>query len=257
MNSDYIPPAYGDGGGCSFQAFALLGLLLIGFILFASSSLARVDLTPDTPPAYADTAAEPVLSAEAQVISIQDSPQTLDAGPMVPITGGCTDPYIVQPGDTLSEIAARCAVSLVELRQANPHIPNANLIYPGQQIHLRTIGEKISQGQVILEAPGQASPIVQIPVTGPYPTIAAGVRLHVTGVNFPTNAPVNIAIGPEHSTFTVVAAGMTDASGNIATVLTVPASTHTETTWAVVIATSGATTIQARSQPFYIGSGGS
>lgn len=257
MNSDFSPQAYGGGGGCSFQVFALLGLLIFGFVLFASSSMAHVDLTPDTPPTYAD-AADPALSTEPQVISMQDSPQPVDAGVIVPITGGCANPYIVQPGDTLSEIAVQCSVSLVDLRQANPHIANANLIYPGQQLRLLVAEDEISQGRVILGTPDQqAGQTVQIPVTGPYPTIAAGARLHVTGVNFPANTPVNIAIGPENGTLTVAAAGMTDASGNIQTVLTVPASIHIENTWVVVIATSGAPAIQARSQSFYIAPGGS
>lgn len=266
MNSDFYPPAYGGGGsGCSIKAFALLSLMFLVFILFASSSLAQVDLTPDTPPAYADTAAEPVLESQPQVISIQDSPLTYDSGPIVPITGGCTNPYTVQPGDVLSGIAVKCDVSLADLRLANPEIANANLIYPGQplrvpgssavlqQTPLPVTGDSQPQGQVILEAPDQqAGSTIQVPVTGP-PTIAAGTRLHITGLNFPANTPVNFAIGPGNGTFTVIAAGMTDASGSVFTVITVPASTNQQSTWVVVIATSGTPSIQARSEPFYIG----
>lgn len=44
--------------------------------------------------------------------------------------------YTVQPGDTLSAIAARQGVSLKALEAANPQIRDFNHIYPGQVIHL-------------------------------------------------------------------------------------------------------------------------
>ncbi|KRE99999.1 hypothetical protein ASG87_13510 [Frateuria sp. Soil773] len=53
-----------------------------------------------------------------------------------PAPGNHGGSYTVQPGDTLSGIAQRQGVSLAALRAANPQISNANLIYPGQVIHL-------------------------------------------------------------------------------------------------------------------------
>lgn len=54
----------------------------------------------------------------------------------VPRTGdGCppgTFAYTVQPGDSMFLIAQRFGVSLNALIQANPQIPNPNLIFPGQ-----------------------------------------------------------------------------------------------------------------------------
>src|ERR1700689_4709099 len=44
--------------------------------------------------------------------------------------------YLVQPGDTLSGIAASHSVSLAAVEAANPHISNFNLIYAGQTIEL-------------------------------------------------------------------------------------------------------------------------
>lgn len=57
-------------------------------------------------------------------------------------TGGGT--YVVQRGDTLSEIAARYGVSLWEILAVNPQIRNANLIYPGQVINLPARASAIS-----------------------------------------------------------------------------------------------------------------
>jgi hypothetical protein len=44
--------------------------------------------------------------------------------------------YLVQPGDTLSGIAASHSVSLAAVEAANPHISNVNLIFAGQTIDL-------------------------------------------------------------------------------------------------------------------------
>jgi spore coat assembly protein SafA len=47
-----------------------------------------------------------------------------------------TATYIVQPGDTLSGIAEKFGVSLSDLERANPQIPNPDLIFPGEVIHI-------------------------------------------------------------------------------------------------------------------------
>jgi spore coat assembly protein SafA len=60
------------------------------------------------------------------------------APPPAPPSGGGPrgGSYTVQPGDTLSAIAARQGVSLKALEAANPQIRDFNHIYPGQVIHL-------------------------------------------------------------------------------------------------------------------------
>ena len=45
--------------------------------------------------------------------------------------GGCGSTYVVQPGDWLSRIAARCGVSLSALYAANPWAGYYRYIYPG------------------------------------------------------------------------------------------------------------------------------
>ena len=52
----------------------------------------------------------------------------LAAGPALAST------YTVQPGDTLSGIAARSGASLSAIEAANPKIHNPNLIYVNQQL---------------------------------------------------------------------------------------------------------------------------
>lgn len=46
-------------------------------------------------------------------------------------------PYIIKRGDTITEIlrwVAKEDLSLIEIKQLNPHIPNLNKIYPGQKL---------------------------------------------------------------------------------------------------------------------------
>ncbi|MEP7042205.1 MAG: phage tail tip lysozyme [Dokdonella sp.] len=50
--------------------------------------------------------------------------------------GGAQGSYTVKSGDTLSGIAQSHGVSVAALEQANPQIHNANLIYPGQSLHI-------------------------------------------------------------------------------------------------------------------------
>jgi spore coat assembly protein SafA len=47
-----------------------------------------------------------------------------------------TATYIVQPGDTLSDIAERFGVSLSDLENANPQITNPDLIFPGEVVYI-------------------------------------------------------------------------------------------------------------------------
>jgi hypothetical protein len=69
--------------------------------------------------------------------------------------------YLVQPGDTLSGIAASHSVSLAAVEAANPHISNFNLIFAGQTVEL-PVGSSatavISGGHAV---PAQQSASVQ------------------------------------------------------------------------------------------------
>jgi LysM repeat protein len=50
--------------------------------------------------------------------------------------GGCGSTYVVQPGDWLSKIAARCGVTLSALYAANPWAGYYRYIYPGQVLNI-------------------------------------------------------------------------------------------------------------------------
>ncbi|MDI6871437.1 MAG: LysM peptidoglycan-binding domain-containing protein [Bacillota bacterium] len=54
--------------------------------------------------------------------------------PVRPPVGRCL--YVVQPGDTMAEIARRFCLDLTTLVNANPQIANPDLIFPGQVIYI-------------------------------------------------------------------------------------------------------------------------
>jgi LysM repeat protein len=70
-----------------------------------------------------------------QVINIPDPAEP------IPITG--PGQYIVQPGDTMWEIAIRHGVSLRTLIAANPHIVNPRVIFSGQVVNIPDPDEEI------------------------------------------------------------------------------------------------------------------
>ena len=56
-----------------------------------------------------------------------------------PARAACTDPYIVQPGDTFYSIAQRCGgtnMNYVILMNINPQVSDPDRLYPGQSIRL-------------------------------------------------------------------------------------------------------------------------
>jgi len=215
------------------RAFFVFVLFFLAFLLFASNGLGDVDLTPNTPEVA--HAAAPI-SPQPLVITIQESPISIPPNAaIVPVTGGCANPYIVQRGDWLLKIAANCDTSLAAILQANPQIINENLIYPDQLITM-----------------SNAVAIAPIPVTGLVPTIQSEVDLQVRAINFLPNTLVDVAIGPESVGYTVVTSGITDANGNLTTHITVPNAPDSQIPWVVVVATTSNPRIQAKSRSFYI-----
>jgi len=87
-------------------------------------------------------------------------------------SGPCPSVYVVQAGDTLGRIAARCATTVSAILSANT-IPNINLIFVGQQL-------VIPGGAVAVAAPTAA------PVGGPTPLPTASAPPAAVG-------PVTIA----------------------------------------------------------------
>jgi LysM repeat protein len=77
------------------------------------------DLTPDTPPAPGGSSA-----SGAQALPAPNQP------------GVCPSTYTIQSGNTMSQIAKTCGLTLADLSAANPQIPDPDLIYVGQTIQI-------------------------------------------------------------------------------------------------------------------------
>jgi LysM repeat protein len=65
--------------------------------------------------------------------------------------------YLVQPGDTLSGIAASHGTSLAAVAAANPKLANPDLIYAGQTIEIPG-GSSAVQGSTAVSSAGQSAP---------------------------------------------------------------------------------------------------
>jgi LysM repeat protein len=74
-----------------------------------------------------------VLSTFFEFIDKEDSNMQTQQIPRVPVScpAGFRGRYTVVPGDTMFTIAQIFRVSLSALIAANPHIPNPNIIFPG------------------------------------------------------------------------------------------------------------------------------
>lgn len=268
MNGTGSMPPYDGTVGGPMKTFFLLAMLFLLFLFFASSSLANVNLTNNGSTSESSLQGSSVV-ATPQIIAIQDNTaNNTTANGSVPVTGGCSNPYIVQSGDSLSQIAANCNVTLAAIRLSNPDINNANLIYAGQQLNMPLAGiQPTSTAQTVtLPVTGGSSGVqngsngsqVILPQSIPQtiyngaPVLRTGISLQVKAIRFPPNTPVNIAIGPKTIGYNVVAAGLTDATGTVISNITVPAAPDATIPWVVVVATTGQPAIQAMSPVFYI-----
>jgi len=249
-----------ESSGGAVRTFFIVILFFLAFLLFASGVIGNANLTSNTPgsgqvpvQAAAPVTTGPVVN-EPQVITIQESPTPNDN--TIPVTGECTNPYIVRFGDVLSQIAAVCDTSVAAIRQVNPQITDANLIYPGQQLVIPNVAvppPAVQPTTVAVPVTGEPIAKMPVPVTGLYSMVQAGTGLQVKGIGYPANTPVNIAIGPQNTSYTVVTSGITDTNGNLTTRIVVPSAPDSQTPWVVVVSTTTQPPIQAMSQPFVIG----
>jgi LysM repeat protein len=91
--------------------------------------------------------------------------------------------YLVQPGDTLSGIAASHGVSLAAVESANPQIRNFNIIYQGQSIQVPSGDHTSSLASVqgsAQNAPVQKHNVTPAPVSWSTPTQAPAQSSTVT-----------------------------------------------------------------------------
>ena len=115
------------------RAFFALIIFFLAFALFMNTVVAEVDLTPSVNASTQGQAPEVVSTVAAQTQAVQgpEIPVTSSQDAFIlPVTGGCSDPYTVRSGDTLSKIAVNCNTTLAFLTQVNPQMSNVELYVP-------------------------------------------------------------------------------------------------------------------------------
>ncbi len=111
-----------------------------------STAPSAVETTVETaaPTSAVGTAAAPTIlptpttGAPAQateVAPVATAVSTPAPQPTSPSTGGCPNPYTVQAGEWLYQIARKCGVSASAIINANPGV-NLNVVYPGEKINM-------------------------------------------------------------------------------------------------------------------------
>lgn len=64
--------------------------------------------------------------------------------------------YVIQPGDTLTSIAARFGVTVEDIIRVNPILTDPNAIYPGQIIHIPLAGQvPVARAALYIVQPGE------------------------------------------------------------------------------------------------------
>jgi LysM repeat protein len=69
--------------------------------------------------------------------------------------------YVIQPGDTLTSIAARFGVTVEDIVRINPILVNPNAIYPGQIIHIPLAGQlPVPYAPLYIVQPGETLSVI-------------------------------------------------------------------------------------------------
>lgn len=217
--------------------FVLIVFVLL-IALFAGESMNNTDLTPGTP--YVPPAGE---SNFAQNFTHQ-------AG-----GGPCQGTYTVQQGDTLSQIARTCGVTLELLLSANPSITNPHLIRPGQQLSIFYMATAVptltlpdTGGNQLLAVPTAVSTQETIPDT----ELRPGGMVPITIQNFPPLTLVNVEMGKEDGLLELVKQPQIGADGSLRIEVPIPPNAVPGETWVVVVTSMEDPNLVVRSPVFTI-----
>jgi len=158
---DEPPQQEGCGGTYTVQPGDTLSVIAVRCL---TTVRALLDANPDL--------ANPNLVITGQTLNIPEVSGEIPAGgiwegmefplPAIPVTGPqagpCGEQYVVQPGDTLGDIAIRCETSVAALMSANADLTNPNLIIPGQALAMPAEAGQIPEGGIWEGMPFPAQP---------------------------------------------------------------------------------------------------
>lgn len=213
--------------------------------LFASEAMNTTDLTPGTP--Y-DPGTGSSAMGESQPFAQNFSYQT-GGGP-------CAGSYVVRQGDTLSQIARTCGVTLDMLLAANPSITNPNLIRSGQVLNIFYMATVVpttavpdTGGKSGGAPPPTAAPTQEtIPDTGK----RVGDMVVVDVQNFPALSLVKVEMGVENGTLDMIKSPQIGTDGSLRVEVPVPPNAKPGEKWVVVVTSTADPNLVVRSPVFTI-----
>lgn len=125
--------------------------------------------------------------------------------------------YVVQPGETLSRLAARFGTTVSAIVAANPDLTDPNRLRVGQRLRL--------------PRPEVGAPYVAIsPLSGP-----AGTGVRVAASGFAPDTAVETAVAMWRSDYTEADPGTTDEFGRLDTEATIPDAAQVGQRWVVTV----------------------
>jgi LysM repeat protein len=171
----------------------------------------QVDLT------YAGTVYDYRVSEDGEQVILCDTSQAVPVEPTpdAPIPP-CGESYVVQPDDTLIQIAEACDTTVDALMAVNPDIPDPSLIYSGQRL-------AIPSGDVFREV--SIAPDSGVP----------GSPVQVFATGFPPGAQVQIGLGRYRSEYDVIATREIGVDGSLSTQIAIPEFAEVDEQWVAVV----------------------
>jgi LysM repeat protein len=141
--------------------------------------------------------------------------------------------YIIQPQDTLNEIAVQVNRTPNAIMAANPQIPNANILPVGENLII----------------PGLKETVLLTPSSGP-----PGTRVQVIGAGFTPQSKVEIAFGKRGGQYVLIETAITNANGIFGSQVEIPTTALAGERWVILASQSvaGKTRIIALSNEFVV-----
>ena len=165
------------------------------------------------------SAANPSVRALSNPFSLGDLSGGNGGG--VPVTGSSPNQYIVQPGDTLTQVALDHYTTVEVLLTMNPSLYGAPTLAPG----------------TVLNLPNSQRP------SGPFvdasqQTAAPGQQIAVRALNFPANVNVDVRIAPQGEPYINAVDAKSGSGGVVNATIRVPLTAQPGELWIVTVETT-------------------
>jgi LysM repeat protein len=160
----------------------------------------------------------------------------------------CGSSYTVKKGDTLSQIARTCLISIEDMLAVNTSITNPNLITEGQKITIF----------VVLPAAHPTSRLPIVPTqkaqtsATPAPNLKPGGLVNVEMKGFPPGAQIQVAIGKVGSIPINYKNVKADSNGVVKISVPIPTTANANEKWTVTMITVNTPKMRVTAVPFTI-----